>query len=128
MRQDQYERLQARIEKLTEVLIDETDTDSWPGAKIPIDKQDSKIRGDRYWFKKNAVATCATIIRMTTLVGQVQRATANGKTGAEGAVVEEPEGLDAEIRAAEKEADAWLKKMKDPGRKVEFDKRVHGKT
>lgn len=126
MRQDQYERLNETTEKLADMLLEEVDTDQWPGAAIPIDQQNSKIRGDRYWCKKNAVATVALIIRINSLVERGQRGA--GKASAGGAVADEPDSLDAEVKAAEKEAEKLLNKVGESARKAEFDKRVHGKA
>jgi hypothetical protein len=125
MRQDQYERLQALSEKLTDVLIEEADPELWPGSTIPVDKQDKAIRGDRYWFKRNAVATCALVIRVGTLVGVVQR---NSQAGIGAATVQESEDeMDSDIAIAEKEGKALLDRMTKAQNKKKFDGRLHGK-
>jgi hypothetical protein len=72
MRQDQYERLQQLEEKLTDVFIGEAEPEKWPGAGLDAGAMDQKTRGDRYWVKKNAVATLSLMQRVGTLIGVVQ--------------------------------------------------------
>ena len=130
MRQDQYERLQALSDKLTDVFLDEADPSNWPGVGILPNQMESATRGDRYWCKKNAVATVSLLQRVHTLTSNVQFGTAAG--GGPAAVTdgdtESEISLDKIIATAEKEAkiltDAVLKQAK----KREFDKRTHGKT
>ncbi|MEM5429405.1 hypothetical protein [Cupriavidus oxalaticus] len=128
MRQDQYERLQALTEKLTDVFLDEADPAKWPGHGIAANTMEAKTRGDRYWCKKNAAATLTVIMKTTSLIGVIQSNSAGGSGGAE---VEsdgkDSDGLDGEIRAAEKEAARLIDKAQRESGKVAFDKRVHGK-
>lgn len=123
MRQDQYERLQALEEKLTEVLLTEADPEKWPGHGLEPAAMDQQTRGDRYWCKKGAVATISLTQRVCALIGSVQMAGA-GTTPSEGA--EPTDHLDEEVRAAEKEAAKLLKELQDGTGKAAFDKRVHG--
>jgi len=125
MKIEQYERLQALAEKLTDVFLDEADPDGWPGAGTPLASMDKTTRGDRYWSKKNAAATVMLIGRVETLVGSIQKGSAAGD-GAN-AVHETEDELDAEIAAAEKEAAILLNQAQNSARKAQFDKRVHGK-
>jgi hypothetical protein len=125
MRTDQYEKLQALSEKLTDVFLGEADPDNWPGAGIDLQTMDKTTRGDRYWSKKNAAATVMLIGRVETLVGSIQRAS-NAGDGAN-AVHETEDELDTEIAAAEKEAARLLDQVQKNARKTQFDKRVHGK-
>lgn len=126
MRQDQFERLQALSEKLMDVALAEADPDSWPGAGWKPNDLTKEQRGDRYWCKKNAVATLSLEERIARRVHDAQLASAGG--GADpGAVREAEDELDAEIAAAEKEAQVLLSAMQRKSRKAEFDKRVHGK-
>jgi hypothetical protein len=126
MRQDQYERLQALSEQLTDVFIDEADPEKWPGAGIPLATMDKATRGDRYWSKKNAAATVMLIGRVESLVGSIQQDSNQGH-GAAGVSDTESE-LDQEIAAAEKEAATLLNKVGEGARKAAFDKRAHGKA
>lgn len=121
MRQDQYEKLQALTEKLTDAFISEADPDVWPGHGVAIAVMDQQTRGDRYWCKKNAAATLSVIVRTTNLIGIIQL---RGAAGAPGGVKDqEPEesSLDAESKAAEKEALRLLAKLQSSMKKV------HGK-
>jgi len=123
MRQDQYERLQALTEKLTDAFLSEADPDVWPGHGVAIAAMDQQTRGDRYWCKKNAAATLSVIIRTNTLVGFIQQRSAAGAAGG----VPTPEqaaeetGLDADVKAAEKEASKLLAQLQSGMKKA------HGK-
>ncbi|HIH2621659.1 TPA: hypothetical protein ACYLIB_005613 [Burkholderia cenocepacia] len=128
MRQDQYERLQALSEKLTDVFLDEADPEGWPGAGVALATMDKATRGDRYWSKKNAAATVMLIGRVHSLVSVIQLASKGGEGAAAGAVSETEDELDAEVAAAEKEAERLLDQVQQRARKTEFDKRVHGKS
>lgn len=126
MRQDQFEKLQELSEKLTDVVIDEADPANWPGSGWKPIELTKEQRGDRYWSKKNAVATLSLIGRIHQLTSAIRLASNGGATG--GAGVEEPEdALDAEVAAAEKEAGKLLDQLQRRTKKAEFDKRVHGK-
>lgn len=128
MRQDQYERLQALSEKLTDVFLEEADSDKWPGADIPANTMDAKTRGDRYWCKKNAVATVSLVQRVHTLTGLIQIDSGKGEGAA--AVSDQPaeeSSLDKEIADAEREATKLIKQVSSGSKKQAFDKRVHGK-
>ncbi|WLE60281.1 hypothetical protein [Burkholderia plantarii] len=125
MRQDQYERLQALSEKLTDVFLGEADPDTWPGAGLPLATMDKATRGDRYWSKKNAAGTVMLIGRVHTLIGQIQLGSNVGDGAA--AVASAEDELDAEVAAAEQEAARLLDQVQRRARKTEFDKRTHGK-
>lgn len=125
MRQDQYERLQALSERLTDVFLDEAEPDNWPGKGMDVAAMDKQTRGDRYWCKKNAVATLSLIDRVGKLTGDIQAASSAGAGSA--AVVDDDDGLDTEIESAEKEAAKLMDKMLLQAKKAQFDKRVHGK-
>lgn len=127
MRQDQYERLQALTEKLTDVFLDEADPEKWPGHGIAANTMEAQTRGDRYWCKKNAAATLTVIMKTTSLVGMIQQRSAAGAGDGVQEGTDEPDGLDGEIRAAEKEATRLLNKLGTATSKEAFDKRVHGK-
>lgn len=139
MRQDQYERLQDLEEKLTDVLLAESDPDRWPGRGIEASAMDKSTRGDRYWCKKNAVATLSLIQRVGNLIGVIQ-VRGSGTTPANPPAGEPPAAedgeetpdqreadLDAEVLAYEKEAAELLRGMKDGAKKAAFDKKAHGR-
>lgn len=126
MRPDQYDKLQALSERLTDVVIDEADPDNWPGSGWKPNELTKEQRGDRYWSKKNAVATLSLIGRIHQLTVAIRMASHAG-VGDPGAVTESEDGLDAEVAAAEKEATRLLDELQRRTKKAEFDKRVHGK-
>lgn len=123
MRIDQYEKLQALTEKLTDAFLAEADPDVWPGHGVAIAAMDQQTRGDRYWCKKNAAATLSVIVRTNHLVGIIQLRSAGGTAGGvpDAPQAEEETGLDADIKAAEKEANKLLAQLQGGMKKV------HGK-
>lgn len=126
MRQDQFEKLQALSEKLTDVVLVEADPDNWPGSGWKPIELTKEQRGDRYWSKKNAVATLSLIGRISQLTDTIRMASNAGTGGV--AVVDSEDELDAEVAAAEKEASKLLDELQRKSKKAEFDKRVHGKS
>lgn len=113
MREDQYRRLQDLEEKLTDEVLREADPDTWTAPGIQAKDLTQQERGDRYWCKKNAVATISLAIRIGSLIGMVQR---NGPTGGADPEEEGENPMDAEIREAEAEAKKLLAKMQKAGR------------
>ncbi len=129
MRQDQLERMQKLAETLADVFLDEAEPENWPGDGILPKNMDSATRGDRYWCKKNAVATVSLIQRVHTLVGLIRLD--SGAGGGAAAVNEargEESSLDNEIATAEKEAKKLMNAAIAEAKKREFDKRTHGKA
>lgn len=127
MRQDQFESLQARGEQLIDLFLEESDPDKWPGVGIEPAKMDKSTRGDRYWCKKDAVATLAAAQRITNLLDVVRRKTAGGETTPD-AVGPDQDELDGEITEAEKLAQRMLNKVRKTAARASFNKRVHGKA
>jgi hypothetical protein len=128
MRQDQYEKLQQLEEQLTDAFIGEAVPEKWPGAGMDPGAMDQKTRGDRYWCKKNAVATLSLVQRVGTLIGVVQlRGAGTTPPAAEGAEGQ-PDHLDDEIASAEKEAKQLMRELQSGVGKAAFDKRVHGRA
>jgi hypothetical protein len=126
MRQDQYERLQTLSENLADVFLVEADPANWTGKDTPLQQMTQQQRGDRYWEKKNAVATLSLISRVAHLRGLIQLGS-QAPDPNNPAAIEEPKNLlDEEITAAEKEASKLMNKLEEQTRKKEFDKRVHG--
>lgn len=109
MRLDQYERLQKLEEELTEVFLGEADSKRWPGLGIEPANMDRDTRGDRYWCKKNAVATMSLIVRVTHLIGHIQSLDTTPPPESDDS--EAVDHLDAEIASAEKEATKLLDRM-----------------
>lgn len=126
MRQDQFESLQQRAEELLDLFLDESDPAGWPGHGLKPSAMDKQTRGDRYWCKKDAVATLACAQRIGMLVDVARRATAGDKNTPE-AVTPGADDLEKEVRDAEAEAERILNRVGRTAAKAEFDKRVHGK-
>lgn len=111
MRQDQFERLVALSEKLTEALLLEIDPEQWPGSGLSPMAMDQQTRGDRYWCKKNAAATLTLIMKNNSLFDLIRRqAPGNDQPQSVPAEESEDEGMDAEIRRAEREAARLLER------------------
>lgn len=128
MRADQFARLQSLSERLTDVFLEEADPDRWPGRGIDLANLDQRTRGDLYWSKKNAVATLSLIGRVASLTSVIRMQGGEPlPPGPEQNGQPEEDGLDAEIREAEKEAQRLLNDIQKGTKKAEFDKRVHGK-
>ncbi len=116
MRQDQFERLQALEEKLADVFIVEAEPEKWPGAGIEARSMDQQTRGDRYWCKRNAVATLSLMQRVASLVGQVQNRGSGTTPPAPTGEGEDPskairDEMEAEIQGAEREASKLLAQL-----------------
>lgn len=100
MRPDQLARLHELSEQLADTFLTEADPKEWAGGeKLPADLTQQE-RGDRYWCKKNAMAT-----------GRVLRYTLDLLTKHEERAPDEAEEdeLEAKIKAAEKSAAKALK-------------------
>ena len=110
MRQDQFESLQARAEQLVDLFLDESKPEHWPGAGLLPSAMDKATRGDRFWCKKDAVATLACAQRIVSLIDTVRAKTAAGDADA-GSVTDDADDLQAEVDAAEKEAEALATKL-----------------
>lgn len=108
MRDDQYVKLKALSEKLTDVVLAEADPALWNGYGKPLVDLTRDERGDAYWCKKNAAATLSVLMRVHNLVGVIERG-ALSEPPPEGAAGETD--LDKEVAAAEREAKVILKKL-----------------
>jgi hypothetical protein len=126
MRQDQFEALQKRAEELIDLFLEESRPEGWPGAGLAPAAMDKATRGDRYWCKKEAVATLACAQRIVHLVDVVREKSASGDDNP-AAVKDGEDELDKEIAEAEAEAARLTDKVLQSAKKREFDRRVHGK-
>lgn len=120
MRADQLKRLEDLSEKLADAFLLEADPAEWPGSETPLGELTQQQRGDRYWCKKNAMATGA-VLRFTMDVMAKQPPPGEKPPG------EGDDDLDKQVRDAERRA----KKAVDDAvarakRKPEFDRRTHG--
>jgi len=126
VRQDQFEALQRRAEQLLDVFLKESNPDTWPGAGQLPHEMSKQTRGDRYWTKKECVATLACAQRIIGLVDVARSKSAGGEDNP-AAVTEGDDELEREVAAAEKEAAALMNEIQRKARKATFDKRVHGR-
>ncbi|MDQ0068271.1 hypothetical protein J2W34_000045 [Variovorax boronicumulans] len=126
MKQEQFERLQALHEKLVDVFLDEADPEKWPGQGIALATMDAQTRGDRYWSKKNAVATIALTQRIQTLV-TVVRGSGDAPPESPTSLTDPEDDLDKMTSEMEAEAKRLLNKLHSANAKAAFDRKVHGK-
>lgn len=127
MRQDQFEALQKRGEQLVDVFLAESDPTKWPGHGLEPATMEKTTRGDRYWCKKDAVATLACAQRIFNLVQVIrERSAPDLPPGPDGEALVE-DSLDKEVAAAEAEATKLLDQVQRGARKAVFDKHVHKK-
>lgn len=111
MRQDQFEKLQEYSEKLIDVLVEEMNPENWPGHGIAPNMMDAGTRGDRFWAKKNPIATVTLAMKLNSLIDTARRATAGG--GQAGAVDEPHDDMGDEVAAAEREAKRFMNNLWD---------------
>lgn len=111
MRQDQIDRLQALSEKLADVVLEEADPDTWPGAGVPLADVSQAQRGDRYWCKKNAAATFSLLERAHSLLTDAKDPSTNG------APFERPD-MDQDIADAEKRAAKAVAKAQERAKRT----------
>lgn len=129
MRQDQFEALQARGEQLVDVFLAESDPEKWPGAGIEPANMEKTTRGDRYWCKKDAVATLACAQRIFNLVQVIrERSVPVDPANPPEAGSSDDDSLDKEIQSAEAEATKLLDRVQSAIKKAAFDRRVHKKA
>lgn len=129
MRQDQFEKLQALSEKLIDVFLGEADPDHWPGKGLKLGEMDAQTRGDLYWVRKTAAAVLALENRVNNRVG-VALMSGAGTTPPAPSDDHEPadDGIDAELRAAEKEAVELMRELQTGAKKARWERTVHGKS
>jgi hypothetical protein len=118
MRQDQIERLHDLEERLIDVYLDEADPRNWPGVGAMGDQLTKEQRGDRYWEKKNAVAT-------VMLAHETRKLIANDKQALGRDPYTDGE-MDRKIHEAEKRAAEAVKKAQDGTSRASFLKRAAG--
>jgi hypothetical protein len=104
MKKEQIERLQETENRLLDVFLEEANPDSWPGAGVPLAQLSKSERGDRYWHKKNCLATLTVVMRIEHLI-EPNWMSDEQKRG------QDDHELDEAVELAEKEADKLLKKF-----------------
>lgn len=104
MRPEQITRLSEIEEALTDIFIAESQVKKWPGMKTAAE------RGDRYWHKKNALATLTLVGRIQTVLRDIRTGDGGEKKPGADTPPEEPESLEAEAARLEKQGVALLRK------------------
>jgi len=118
MRPDQIERLAELEEKLIDIYLEEADPANWPGEGAMGPQLTKEQRGDRFWDKKNAIATVA-------LAQETRKLIANDKAALGRDPYTEPE-LDRKIKDAEKRARELVDKVSQETARNGFIKRAAG--
>ena len=70
MTPEQITRLRALTEKLADAFLAEDDQSLWSGGEQPVAELTTQERGDRYWCKKNAIATAAVLNATLLMIQQ----------------------------------------------------------
>ncbi len=128
MTPDQLQKLRDRAELLVDIFLEESDPTTWPGNGVPVAEMSKQVRGDRYWCKKNAVATLAAAHRVSALV-ELEMRLASGQGGDTDAQAKEQARLDAMAAEAEKEAERIMKDLERGSRasaRSKVAKKLHG--
>jgi len=102
MRDDQRKQLEGLSESLTDVVLEECDTKTWPGDGKPLDEMTQEERGDRFWCKKNAAATLTLLTKVHSVLDRIQQPPKD---------FDDAEDLDKEINTAMREAEKRLKDL-----------------
>jgi hypothetical protein len=108
MRLDQIARLQELSEGLAEVVIDEADPKTWPGAGKLANELTQEERGNRYWSKKNAAATMTLLVKVMNITSTLSR-------DKDPHIGEQERELDDEVAQAERQAMALLERASKGG-------------
>jgi hypothetical protein len=108
MKKDQIDRLNDIAQRIGEVLLTEADPDNWSGAGIPLRDMDEKVRGNRYWDKKNAIQTGTLLARVIDLAEYDHRAGGGEKLP--------DHDVDKDIKRYEKQARELIDAIQSGGR------------
>ena len=132
MRQDQFDKLLEIQERLIDAALIEADPQNWHGEGLKPNEMTRDTRGDRYWCKKNAVATISLVMRINSLSDQVRRASetppAPDGTQPAGGITDEAKELETEVADCEEEAKKLLRRLQDPQTRKDFKEKALGKS
>lgn len=110
MKPEQVTRLSEIETELVDIFVEECKPAKWPGMK------DAAERGDRYWHKKNALATLTLVGRIQTVLRDA-RGDGSGSADQGGQQPQRPDGerdgeesIEQEARRLEKQGVAVLRK------------------
>lgn len=103
MTPQQMEQLAILQDKLFEVVVIEVDPDNWPGAGIKPCDMTKEQRGDTSWVRKSAAAALSMFVRLDDI-----------RTRTNPRHLQPPDDdEDAQIRAAEREANKLIDRIVD---------------
>ena len=111
MTPDHWRKIRQLSEQLVEVALQEADPTNWPGAGKTPRELSRDERGDRVWTKRDAFATLAIVNTLQRLTGVQYLRTVDplqDRAADEG-------DLDAELDAAEREAEKILEQFQQQG-------------
>ncbi|MDR1276485.1 MAG: hypothetical protein LBL72_08935 [Candidatus Accumulibacter sp.] len=116
MRGDQYENLRKLGEKLAEVVLRDADPENWVASeKMPCDLTKDE-RADAYWCRKFAMASLAALARVSSLSAALSARESRKKSLDPGVIdADDAEAIDAEVEAAENEAERLLEALNEGG-------------
>lgn len=117
MRPDQLQRLNDLAEKLADEFLIEADPAEWPGQGQPMADMKTQQRGDRYWCKKNAMATGGVLRYTLDLIEHRRGADADPGDPAVGA------DMDRRIAEAERRAAAAVQRALERAKRRPEDAR-----
>lgn len=107
MRPDQLHRIRELSERLADTFISEADPSEWSGdGKTPADLTQQE-RGDRYWCKRNAMATGGVLRYTLDLIAHHEK----GPALPPGEQAERDADLDRKITEAERRAAAAVDRV-----------------
>ena len=118
MRVDQWQRLQAIAEKVAEIAIVDCDPDNWAHSDTPSKKLTRDQRGDAYWSRRQAIATCGVLARIHHLV---MNHNVIGDNSTAGSPEDNPEQtLERMVREAEKQGAELMDRVQRATSREEF--------
>jgi len=104
MRPEQVSKLASIEEQLIDVFIAEAEPGKLPGMKTAQD------RGDRYWFKKNALATLRLVANIQTVLREIQSGDGGDNKQPKPSEADDSETREKEIERLNKEGIAILER------------------
>ena len=119
MRPDQIQRLRDLTESLADTFLLEADPAEWPGDGMAPANISQEERGNRYWCKKNAMATGGVLRYTLDLLDQ----SPDTQDGQERVTAD----MDRKIADAERRASAAVDRVLNKAKKRAFDERPIGK-
>ncbi len=104
MRLDQIARLQELSVGLADVVINEADPSTWPGAGKAASDLTQEERGNRYWSKKNAAASMTLLVKVMNITSTLTK-------DKDPSLNDQEKELDQEVAQAERQALALLERV-----------------